>query len=428
MAPERRGEPGGAGVNGVLGWRAGAATATLSIPDGTPMAGYAAREGDSDGTLDELTVSCLVLDADGERFALIAIDLIGVDAEMIEAIAAATDFKPEAVALCASHTHSGPAGVLKRLHPAEQAEYDPELRSRVIDTCVKVVNHALQWRDPADVTFARSRADGIAANRNRPDGPFDPTVSVITVRSWLGAPIATVVHFACHPTILPSLSRMISSEFPGAIRRGLPADRNGVVLFVNGAAGDVSTRFTRHTQDVFEVERAGSAIVQAVKRAGPAITLAPRIASSCRTGEIRLRARRDIEAELERASISEARRHDASLSPAQRRIEETRAQGAELLARMAEQVERLPRQVQVCTWTLGELSLIGFPGELFASLGLELTRDRGPALLLGYTNGYRGYFPDLAAYENGTYEALASPYAPGASEELITWLRNEEQA
>ena len=46
-----------------------------------------------------------------------------------------------------------------------------------------------------------------------------------------------------------------------------------VVLFVNGAAGDVSTRFTRRAQDAGEVSRIGAALataaVQALHNASP---------------------------------------------------------------------------------------------------------------------------------------------------------------
>ena len=96
-----------------------------------------------------------------------------------------------------------------------------------------------------------------------------------------------------------------------------------------------------------------------------------------------------------------------------------------ILRQIAERMESIPGRIDVLTWELGQLTLIGFPGELFSSLGGELTRSKTPALLLGYTNGYLGYFPDRHAYDTGTYEALSSPYAPGASEDLVEGLRSQ---
>ena len=69
------------------------------------------------------------------------------------------------------------------------------------------------------------------------------------------------------PVTRPSLARTTGSSqpiFPGILRRELTAALSvhgeaPVVLFVNGAAGDVSTRPTRRGQDVVEVERIGKA-------------------------------------------------------------------------------------------------------------------------------------------------------------------------
>jgi hypothetical protein len=386
------------------------------------MGGYAAREGGADGTLDELTVSCLALEAAGERFALVAIDLVGVDEAMVKEIAGETGLPSTSIALSASHTHSGPAGVLKRLHPVELDQNDPSLRNGVVEAACRVVRQALDSSIEATVTFRQSQANGVSANRSAENGPFDPTVSVISAIDRDGMPIATVVHFACHPTILPAASRKISADFPGAIRCNLPANDFGVVLFVNGAAGDVSTRFTRRSQDFTEVMRVGAVVAEAVKSAGNPQALTPRIEAVCSQRSIRLRRREEIDATLGRASRT-ATRND--LSPAERRIAETRLQGADILRQIAQRIDSIPSQINLCAWTLGELTLIGFPGELFASLGAEVTDSEKPSLVLGYTNGYRGYFANQAAYDAGTYEALSSPYAPGASEELVAWIRSQ---
>ena len=388
------------------------------------MAGYAARDGSAETTLDPLTVSCLALQAGANRFALIAIDLIGVDEAMVTEVAQATGLPAASIAICASHTHSGPAGVLSRLHPADRDAVDPDLRALVIRTMAHVVDQALGALADATLTFAHAPAAGVSANRNTPDGPFDPTVSVLSARTPTGDPIATVVHFACHPTILPASSRVISADFPGAVRAQLPAADFGVVLYANGAAGDVSTRFTRRSQDVAEAQRVGAAVAAAVRSAGVGTVLSPYLEAKCRMGRIRLRDRAEIETELSAADRA-ASHVGQPLTDAERRIAETRAQGADLLRQMADRIGEIPDQIQVCAWTLGALTLIGFPGELFASLGLEIIRWNEPALLLGYTNGYHGYFPDRAAYAAGTYEALASPYASGASEELMEWLRDQ---
>lgn len=43
----------------------------------------------------------------------------------------------------------------------------------------------------------------------------------------------------------------------------------------------------------------------------------------------------------------------------------------------------------------------------------------GPTLVIGYGNGYVGYLADAGAHEQGTYEALASPFASSAGERVV---------
>ena len=70
---------------------------------------------------------------------------------------------------------------------------------------------------------------------------------------------------------------------------------------------------------------------------------------------------------------------------------------------------------------IGDVALIGLPGEPFTGIGRALKRCPGWALVLPccITNGYEGYFPMREAYDEGGYEARSSVYAPGVAERLI---------
>ena len=105
-------------------------------------------------------------------------------------------------------------------------------------------------------------------------------------------------------------------------------------------------------------------------------------------------------------------------SVAERRKAETRAQGAMLLDRLAKSgPDAIQHTFELPAWRLGNLGLVAVPGELFAALGARIVSSvPGPALVLGYANGYVGYLVDDAAHAAGTYEALASPFAPGVGE------------
>ena len=51
-------------------------------------------------------------------------------------------------------------------------------------------------------------------------------------------PIAILVNYACHPTIMAHRNRLITPDFPGPLRRTVEANVGGVCLFLQGAAGD----------------------------------------------------------------------------------------------------------------------------------------------------------------------------------------------
>jgi hypothetical protein len=79
-----------------------------------------------------------------------------------------------------------------------------------------------------------------------------------------------------------------------------------------------------------------------------------------------------------------------------------------------------PRTVEaeICALALGDLVLVGFPGELYAANGMQL-RGAFPGrnvLPVDYAQDYIGYFPPHGA--NG-YEADSAVVAPGSAEVLI---------
>ena len=128
---------------------------------------------------------------------------------------------------------------------------------------------------------------------------------------------------------------MVSAEFPGAMRRALAQELGTPdlsVLYLNGAAGDISTRFTRQSQTVDEVERVGQGVATAaVEALATAEPLRPSISHDSITVELASRSRDEIEAVLRRAAEIESNGSEAANS----RIAETRAQGAGLLEKLA---------------------------------------------------------------------------------------------
>jgi hypothetical protein len=80
--------------------------------------------------------------------------------------------------------------------------------------------------------------------------------------------------------------------------------------------------------------------------------------------------------------------------------------------------------VEIQALRIGDLQLIGIPGELFAVLGLQIQADLSPqrCLVLTYSNDYLGYIPSPMAYEHGGYETVpgwANQLEPEAGPRIV---------
>ena len=71
---------------------------------------------------------------------------------------------------------------------------------------------------------------------------------------------------------------------------------------------------------------------------------------------------------------------------------------------------------------LGDLALVGLPGEMFCEFGLEI-KEKSPAkhtIVVGLANDAIGYIPTIEAFAQGGYEPTpgACKFAPGLGEKL----------
>ena len=94
-------------------WKAGVARTKITPTHSMWMSGYRSRKKPADGTLQELFAKALVLkDKSGHRIVLITADLVGIDRSFSVEVCTRLNkrYKLERanIAICTSHTHSGP--------------------------------------------------------------------------------------------------------------------------------------------------------------------------------------------------------------------------------------------------------------------------------------------------------------------------------
>ena len=398
----------------------GAAAADITPPVGIAMGGYWGRRSGATHIRDRLMAKALVCGCDAARVALVAVDLVGLDADVVwgirEKIRRATGIEGAAIMVCASHTHAGPLTFPFR----GMGRIDSRYLEQVADAMVEVVVAAAADSRPGRLFYARPPVQ-IGINRREPhsqgtrieQNPAGPVVPYAHVLRFVAADGTGVTLFnhACHPVVLGHDNLQISGDFAGAAVRHIEEQTGDKALFVNGACGDVNPRTTRGS--FADVEALGQALGQAVLEG------------------------RNAAVPLETSAISWAHeRLDLPLQPPPTRWrveaeklkwhlrarlawggEAVKAQLEWAMARRkwvragAERARVQPFEIQALV--LGKLVLLGVEGELFARYQLDLEATHEPAVLCGFANGCIGYVPTADEYARGGYEIdLAYKFYP----------------
>ncbi len=428
--------------------RVGVAHTDITPPLGIPMAGYYHERG-ADGVLDPLFSKALVLESDGQRAALVVLDLISIPRAVTDEARAqiekSTGIPHDHVMVSATHTHTGPELANRTRFSASMGgqkqvsvEYTATLAGKIAES-VRAANERLQ---PARVSLARGRCEGLAFNRRyymrdgsvawnpgklnpnivRPAGPIDPEVGILYVErpDAINArqSIATYVNFAMHPDTTGGSK--LSADWPGALGRVL-ASYHGphhLTILANGTCGninhcDFSWRWLNSgTNEANRIAVVlGAAVLQGYKKLQPITPGA--LAAKSEIVELPLPEITPEQIEAARRLV-EATKDDRSgnfmaLVRAYRVLDIAAREGK-------------PQSVEVQVIALGrDAAWVGLPGEIFVELGLAI-KQRSPfrqTFVVELANENVGYVPDRRSYAEGNYEPESARCAAGSGEKLV---------
>ncbi|MFK7739865.1 MAG: hypothetical protein AB8H80_06035 [Planctomycetota bacterium] len=226
-------------IAAAAGLRVGSAERDITPAVGGYLGGFdLARTSSAIGT--PLKVRVMVLDAGTRRFAIVGIDSLGLMREDVDFLKSGLQgFANGDVFVCSSHTHAGPDPIgiwgWYMLTTGRDRSYIGQLRAALREAVVE----ALAVARPA--RFVRGAAqlpsEGLVRNSNRRH-VFDRRVHVVqAVAKGNGEALGTLLHFACHPEVLPRRNTLVSADFVGALCDGWRDRGHGQAIFVNGALG-----------------------------------------------------------------------------------------------------------------------------------------------------------------------------------------------
>ena len=172
------------------------------------MSGYAARDHPAEGTLGDLWAKALALeDPAGHRAVLVTMDLVGIDRGLSTRVRDAIQQKHKldrsAIALCVSHTHSGPVvgSNLRTMYVLddEQQRRVDEYTAALGKKLIAVADEAIGKLAPATLEWGVGRAEFAVNRRNNAEalvpklrsegklqGPTDHDLPVLAVRDAKG--------------------------------------------------------------------------------------------------------------------------------------------------------------------------------------------------------------------------------------------------
>jgi Neutral/alkaline non-lysosomal ceramidase, N-terminal len=369
---------------------AGTGKSDITPPIGTPLAGYGARLGKpSTGVHDPTEARALILDNGAEKIAFLSVDHLGFDHAMVERIRdlvyKATAIAPDHLFVMSSHTHSGGGAYLEPF-PILAGRYDPGVRDAYSEHAARAVIAANQHMRAARIAFGAGEARGISRFRSTwpPNGPIDPEVGVIRVDAAdTGKPMAVLMNFAAHPTVVGDKNFEFSADYVYYARRALEQMIGGEVMaiFANGAQGTVAPRAFQGKDEFQRAENVGTLLAAEVFKVTLMVTPQDSL-------DIRL-VRHTFQAQ--------------TVPPPRAPVKIT-----------------LPPSydTEVCGISFdNRIAFVTIPGELSSILNFQV-KERGHLLgfektfVLGLTNDALGYIITEDEYRHGTYESSISLFGP----------------
>ena len=388
---------------------------------------------------DPFHARAMVLSDSTTKIAMVVVDNLGASPDELgeakQIAATKTGIAVDHMMISSTHTHSGPSSNVKEGRPAEVS-----YRSRFINGVAESIIQAHENLAPATLGFAAAPLAEEVFNRrwhlkpgrmplnpfgqmdqvkmnpprsvevlDRPAGPTDPDITVISVRDAKGKqPRGLFANYSLH--YVGGVPRgELSSDYFGIFANLMPnrlkAGGEFVAMMSNGTSGDINNipfGVIRAPRQPYEQMQ-----IVAYKAADTAWTAVQKIeshASSVKLAmlerKIQLRHRKVTDERLQQAREWAALKDKEKLD-ALPRLGQIYAKRTLALAEKPETVT-----VTIQAIRIGDLGVCAIPFETLVEIGLELktTSPFAQTMVVGLANGRYGYLPTPEQHRLGGYE------------------------
>lgn len=397
-----------------------AAAARIDIPVNTPNPSIMGISNDKQVEPEiPLSATSLVIDADS-RICIISCDALALDKETCDAISSAIEAEcgipASNIMVSATHTHHVPLTVNLLGIPC-----DDDYKNSIIQAAVKAAKESAAYLDnnptkneaDAEFFFGVGNESTIGKNSRfilkdggiswldhkpeelvRPTGPMDPELPLILLKRPDGSTSIGIFNHSNHN--IGYKDKPLSPGFYTLAARELEKKHGGNFIFLPGAFGST------HPLDL-QVEERISRLCNEINEIIPNAKLGLFGMVESKKTPFTYRIRQFNEEEEDAAVSSYCNKYLDSQTAANF-INMFRDMRKELYPHQGEERESVIQAIR-----LGDIAIIGVPGELFTSLGLEIKR-RSPfrhTIIAAIANDYIGYLPDMKGFEHGGYQTWA---------------------
>lgn len=384
------------------------------------LTGYSNRKTEFESVYQPLWAKALAIgsDADGPAL-LMTVDLLGVPATLTDELAARLKnrcgLKPERLAICASHTHTGPAlaGMATLIFvgeiTAEELGHIERYTRQVVDHLEAVALAALADRRPCRLAWAEGQL-GFAVNRRvlkegrwtgfgeTPTGPVDHSLPLIRITAADGTLRGVLVNYACHCTTLTGSTNQVGGDWAGYAQEFIERAHPGVVAMITIGCGADANPTPRG--ELAHAQQHGRALAEEVRRllAEPLAPLPGTVAVATTTIDLPFAPLPTREEFAARAKQKGPIAYHAQVN----------------LARL-DRGEALPtsQPFRAAAWSFGqELAMVFLAGEVTVDYALRLKRELGGRRLwiTAYANDAPCYIASRRVLAEGGYEVDGSMY------------------
>jgi len=379
--------------------------------------------------VDPLHARCLVLDDGRTQVAIAVVDNCLIPRALLdEAKAAArerTGIPTERMLISATHCHSAPS-VCPALGSGVEEAYAAYLASRIAEGIAEAQKRLrparVGWgvdRDPKNVFCRRylmkpgtARTSPFTGhtddqcqmnpgyenpNAAKRAGPVDDAVSVLSIQTRAGRPLALLANYSTHYAGAPALSADYFGVFARKIAEKIDAPDGFVGIMSNGTSGDANCCDFNHPRRDFDRFTVGEDTAEAAFRAYQRIEYHDWVPLAMEERVLTLDVRMPSPDEVEEAkAYIEA--HCKGRKP--KALPEVYAWETVHLSRMP-----ATRQLRVQALRIGALGIAAIPCEVYGSTGLRLKEASplAPTFTISLANGCAGYLPPPEQHQLGGY-------------------------